>query len=752
MEERERFGLRDDDELIGVILVLLLVALLAFYFIRGFARQDGTLSADATPIAVVENVDEATDANPDTGTTDVADPNAGVVDADTGATSVVGSGTADNGGASAESDTTSPPAVAQSAPSLELPGERFQFGSVQFSGKGDANTDVAIEVDGAAIGETRVSRDGVWSYTSAVGAIGSGAHSVIARSGEFTSEAVTFSIDAPAAPTLKSNYNGAVAEPGKYAVNGTGIPNWQVGVRVAENTIATVPTDANGDWTAQIEFGEPGIYELEVLAIDADGTPIESSSTGVNRIAVTADGQIPEGFTPAGADSGLAADGAGTDTGDSTADGSGEGSAGTDDAGAEGDTAADGSDDGGAAEDNSADASTGEEGTDGSGDGATSDDGSADAEASADGDSAEGDTAADDSGDDTATEDGSADVGTDGDSAEGDAAADGSGEDAATEDGSADAGTDGDSAEGDAADGSGDGAATDDGSTDADAGAEGTDGDSADGDTADDGSVDAGAGDEGADGDSTTDGSGDGAATDDGSADTTGNLIASLQSTGQHNTLLAALDATGLTATVQDSADPLTILAPTDGAFAGLPPGALDALLANPEALQAVLTEHVVPGSAAAADVVGIAGSETPRVTNLAGNQLSVLVENETVTIGGANVTQADIPASNGVIHAIDRVLLPPNPAGTKPVIDVRGVPIFKGTDLTVVGTAQPGTTLILTLNGEEFGRMPVTAEGTFEIPGQVTDGEYEILAWSVDENGLPLSVSTPVYLIVDNS
>lgn len=123
---------------------------------------------------------------------------------------------------------------------------------------------------------------------------------------------------------------------------------------------------------------------------------------------------------------------------------------------------------------------------------------------------------------------------------------------------------------------------------------------------------------------------------------------------GSFTTLVQAVQAAGLEDTLRGEG-PFTVFAPTDDAFAALPEGTLDALLADEEALTAVLTYHVVPGKVMAADVAGLDSAET--------------VEGESVTfdttdgvkVNDANVIQADIEASNGVIHVIDKVLIPPS-------------------------------------------------------------------------------------------
>ena len=125
---------------------------------------------------------------------------------------------------------------------------------------------------------------------------------------------------------------------------------------------------------------------------------------------------------------------------------------------------------------------------------------------------------------------------------------------------------------------------------------------------------------------------------------------------GQFKTLAAALDAAGLVATLKGPG-PFTVFAPTDDAFAKLPAGTVENLLKpeNKDKLIAILTYHVVPGKVMAADVVKLKEAKTVN-----GKMLKVTAMDGAVTINDAKVTTTDIVASNGVIHVIDTVLLPP--------------------------------------------------------------------------------------------
>jgi uncharacterized surface protein with fasciclin (FAS1) repeats len=130
---------------------------------------------------------------------------------------------------------------------------------------------------------------------------------------------------------------------------------------------------------------------------------------------------------------------------------------------------------------------------------------------------------------------------------------------------------------------------------------------------------------------------------------------------GTFNTLVTALKAAGLVETLQ-GAGPFTVFAPTDAAFAKLPAGTVEALLADKAKLTAILTYHVVPGKVMAGDIVAKNGAK-PGTVN--GQPLDIAVRGGKVYVNGAQVTGADVAASNGVIHVIDTVLLPTEKAAS---------------------------------------------------------------------------------------
>ena len=121
---------------------------------------------------------------------------------------------------------------------------------------------------------------------------------------------------------------------------------------------------------------------------------------------------------------------------------------------------------------------------------------------------------------------------------------------------------------------------------------------------------------------------------------------------GNFTTLVKAVQAAGLVDTLKGPG-PFTVFAPTDEAFAKLPAGALDSLLANPDKLKQVLLYHVVPGKVMAADV------HTMKAKTAEGASASVVAKNGKVMIDKATVIKTDIVCSNGVIHVIDSVIMP---------------------------------------------------------------------------------------------
>jgi uncharacterized surface protein with fasciclin (FAS1) repeats len=133
-------------------------------------------------------------------------------------------------------------------------------------------------------------------------------------------------------------------------------------------------------------------------------------------------------------------------------------------------------------------------------------------------------------------------------------------------------------------------------------------------------------------------------------------IVSVAKENGNFKTLLTALNATNLTDTLNGEGT-FTIFAPTDEAFAALPNGTIDSLLKNPSKLKMILLYHVAGQRLMAKDVVNMTN-----ITTLEGQKLPVSVTEQGVYVGNAKITKTDINARNGVIHAINIVLIPPVP------------------------------------------------------------------------------------------
>jgi uncharacterized surface protein with fasciclin (FAS1) repeats len=138
-------------------------------------------------------------------------------------------------------------------------------------------------------------------------------------------------------------------------------------------------------------------------------------------------------------------------------------------------------------------------------------------------------------------------------------------------------------------------------------------------------------------------------------ADAPGTIVDVAVGAGSFKTLVAAVKAAGLADTLSGKG-PFTVFAPTDAAFAKLPAGTVESLLKpeNKDKLKAILLYHVVKGDVKSGDL-----KDGENVKTLDGQSLTIGISGGVVNVNGATVVKADIPASNGVIHVIDTVLLP---------------------------------------------------------------------------------------------
>jgi len=201
-------------------------------------------------------------------------------------------------------------------------------------------------------------------------------------------------------------------------------------------------------------------------------------------------------------------------------------------------------------------------------------------------------------------------------------------------------------------------------------------------------------------------------------------IVGLLTEAGEFSTLVAAIEAAGLTATLQDNG-PFTLFAPTDAAFARLPAGTVDALLADPAALAEVLTYHVVAGRVLAGDLGDVVSAET-----VAGYPVTFTVAGG-AKVNSAPISDTDLMATNGVVHVLDEVLLPP--AG-----DIVETAVAAG--FNTLATALTAAGLVDALKGEgPFTVFAPTDEAFAALPAGVltalladTDALTDVLLYHV--------------------
>jgi uncharacterized surface protein with fasciclin (FAS1) repeats len=184
------------------------------------------------------------------------------------------------------------------------------------------------------------------------------------------------------------------------------------------------------------------------------------------------------------------------------------------------------------------------------------------------------------------------------------------------------------------------------------------------------------------------------------------------------STLVAALSAAGLVDTLAGEGQ-FTVFAPTNDAFAALPEGTVDTLLADPSGdLTQILLYHVVDGVAMAEDVVGLES-----VTTLNGAPISIEVVDDGVVLNGTvNVTATDIAATNGVIHVIDAVLLPPAEAAMTEDMSIAAI-VAGNADFSTLLAALQAAGLDATLAAEgEYTVFAPTNEAFAALPAGTLD------------------------------
>lgn len=193
-------------------------------------------------------------------------------------------------------------------------------------------------------------------------------------------------------------------------------------------------------------------------------------------------------------------------------------------------------------------------------------------------------------------------------------------------------------------------------------------------------------------------------------ADDKKDIVDTAVGAGSFKTLVAAVKAADLVETLKGNG-PFTVFAPSDEAFAKLPAGTVEELVKpeNKEKLVAILTYHVVPGKVMAKDVVKLTAAKTVQ-----GQEVAIKVADGKVTVDSANVVKTDIGCSNGVIHVIDKVIMPAKKPSTPDIVDTA----VKAGKFNTLVAAVKAAGLVETLKGEgPFTVFAPTDEAFAKLP-----------------------------------
>ena len=213
-----------------------------------------------------------------------------------------------------------------------------------------------------------------------------------------------------------------------------------------------------------------------------------------------------------------------------------------------------------------------------------------------------------------------------------------------------------------------------------------------------------------------------------------GTIVDVAVAAGTFDTLVAAVSAAGLAETLSGEG-PFTVFAPTDDAFAALPAGLVDALLLpeNKDALVAVLTYHVLGAEVPSSDVA------TGSVETLQGEEIELVASDDGVTVNGANVIAVDVEASNGVIHVIDSVLVPPSIDATALLVAdaMESEAMEVGTIVDVAVEAGSFNTLVAAVTAADLAET-LSGEGPFTVFAPTDDAFAALPAGLVDALLLP--------------
>ena len=213
-----------------------------------------------------------------------------------------------------------------------------------------------------------------------------------------------------------------------------------------------------------------------------------------------------------------------------------------------------------------------------------------------------------------------------------------------------------------------------------------------------------------------------------------GTIVDVAVAAGTFDTLVAAVSAAGLAETLSGEG-PFTVFAPTDDAFAALPAGLVDALLLpeNEAALVAVLTYHVLGAEVPSSDVA------TGSVETLQGEEIELVAGENGVTVNGANVIAVDVEASNGVIHVIDSVLVPPSIDATALLVAdaMESEAMEVGTIVDVAVEAGSFNTLVAAVTAADLAET-LSGEGPFTVFAPTDEAFAALPAGLVDALLLP--------------
>jgi LPXTG-motif cell wall-anchored protein len=171
----------------------------------------------------------------------------------------------------------------------------------------------------------------------------------------------------------------------------------------------------------------------------------------------------------------------------------------------------------------------------------------------------------------------------------------------------------------------------------------------------------------------------------------TKDLFDTIDGNSDLSTFGRALRTAGLVDTLKGTGGPYTVWAPTNSGFNKLPSGQLDDLMANPDQLRKMMTYHIGRGPITAAQIV-----QVPSVVTLEGEPIRVSASGNAVHLNDATVTQADVLATNGIIHVIDSVLVPPSGVGSLPATGEADSPVPLLAALAAVGLLLAGAAVRL--------------------------------------------------------